>query len=80
MKSTEEIDPSQENVTEFHNFKFKLNKLSLLKTKGALVWSRARWCEQGECNSNYFYRLERRNHSTKYIINRAKATEQNHDN
>ena len=27
----------------------------------------ARWCEQGECNSKYFYRLERRNYSTKYI-------------
>ena len=29
--------------------------------------SKARWCEQGERNSKYFYRLERRNHSTKYI-------------
>ena len=28
---------------------------------------KARWCEQGERNSKYFYRLERRNHSTKYI-------------
>jgi len=41
--------------------------LSLLKTKGAMVWSRARWCKQGESNSKYFYRLERRNHSTKHI-------------
>ena len=61
------LDPSQENVTEFYNLKFKLNKLSLLKTKGAMVQSRACWCEQGEHNSKYFYRLERRNHSTKYI-------------
>ena len=29
--------------------------------------SKARWCEQGERNSKYFYRLERRNHSAKYI-------------
>ena len=28
------LDPSQENVTEFYNLKFKLNKLSLLKTRG----------------------------------------------
>ena len=32
-----------------------------------MVRSRARWCEQGERNSKYFYHLKRRNHSTKYI-------------
>ena len=32
------LDPSQENVTEFYNLKFKLNKLSLLKTKGGGGW------------------------------------------
>ena len=39
----------------------------MLKTKGAMIRSKARWCEQGERNSKYFYRLERRNHGTKYI-------------
>jgi len=63
MKSAKEIlDPSQENVTKFH-----INKLSMLKTKGAMVWSGARWCEQDERNSKYFYHFERRNHSTKFI-------------
>ena len=61
------LDPSGENVSKFYNVKFKLNQLSLLKTKGAMIRSKARWCEQGECNSKYFYRLERRNHSAKYI-------------
>ena len=37
------------------------------RIKGAVTRSKARWCEQGECNSKYFYRLERRNHSAKYI-------------
>ena len=55
------LDPSQENVTEFH-----INKLSLLKTKG---------CEQGERNSKYFYHLERRNDSTKYITELTAITE-----
>ena len=61
------LDPSGENMSKFYNVKFKLNQLSLLKTKGAMTRSKARWCEQGERNSKYFYRLERRNHSTKYI-------------
>ncbi|KAL9978634.1 hypothetical protein ACROYT_G016171 [Oculina patagonica] len=29
--------------------------------------SKARWCEHGERNSKYFYRLEKRNYNTKYI-------------
>ena len=54
-------------MSKFYKVKFKLNQLSLLKTKGAMTRSKARWCEQGERNSEYFYRLDKRNHSTKYI-------------
>jgi hypothetical protein len=61
------LDPSEENMCEFYNVKFKLNQLSLLKTQGAMMRSKTRWCEKGERNSKYFYRLDRRNHSTKYI-------------
>ena len=57
------LDPTEENVSKFYNVKFKLNQVSLLKTKGAMIRSKARWWEQGERNSKYFYRLERRNHS-----------------
>jgi len=53
-------------MSKFYNVKFKLNQLSLLKSKGAMTRRKARWCEQNEVqrNSKYFYRLERRNHST----------------
>ena len=61
------LDQSGENVSKLYNVKFKLNHLSLLKTKGAMIRSKARWCEQSERNSKYFYHLERRNQSTKYI-------------
>ena len=61
------LDPSEENVCKFYNIKFKLNQLSLLKTKAAMTRSKACWCEQGERNSKYLFCLERRNHSTKYI-------------
>ena len=57
------LDPTEENVSKFYNVKFKLNQVSLLETKGAMTRSKARWWEQGERNSKYFYRLERRNHS-----------------
>ena len=60
-------DPSEENVSEFHNVKFKLNQLSLLRTRGTIARSKARWCEYGERNSKYFYRLKKRNYNTKYI-------------
>ena len=61
------LDPSEENVSKFYNVKFQLNQLSLLKTKGAMTRSKAHWYEQDERNSKYFYRVERRNHSTKHI-------------
>ena len=54
-------------MSKFYYVKFKLNQLSLLRSKGALARSKACWCEQGERNSKYFYHLEKRNHSTKYI-------------
>ena len=32
-----------------------------------MIRSRARWCEQGERYTQYFFNLERRNHLNKYI-------------
>ena len=61
------LDPSGETVSKFDNVKFKLNQSSLLKTKEAMIRSKARWCEQGERNSIYFYRPQRLNLNTKYI-------------
>ena len=54
------LDPSEENVSKFYTVKFKLNQLLLLKPKGVMARSKARWCEQGECNSKYFYRLKKK--------------------
>ena len=38
----------------------------VLKTKGTIL-SKARWHEQGECNTKYFYNLEKRQHNIKTI-------------
>ena len=44
----------------------KLEQISLHKTEGAVIRSKARWCEQGERRTRYFFNLEKRNHSNKY--------------
>ena len=37
------------------------------KTKGAIIRSKARWREQGERNTRYFFNLEKRNQSRKAV-------------
>ena len=37
------------------------------KTRGTILRSRARWHEQGERNTKYFYGLEKRNYSRKVV-------------
>jgi len=37
------------------------------KTEGAMIKSKARWCEQGERSTCYFFNLEKRNRSNNYI-------------
>ena len=32
-----------------------------------MIRSKARWCEQGERRTRYFFNLEKRNHFNKYI-------------
>lgn len=55
-------------MCEFHNVKFKVSQVSLLKTQGAMMQSKTRCCEQAAGNqSKYFYHLERRNYSAKHI-------------
>ena len=55
--------PGQETVTKFHAVKL----ISIHKTKGAMIRSKARWCEQGERSTRYFFNLEKRNRSNNYI-------------
>ena len=40
--------------------KTKLARITAIKTRGAIVHSRALWYEFGEKNSKYFYNLEKR--------------------
>ena len=44
------------------------------KTHGTILRSRARWHEQGERNSKYFYGLEKRNYSRK-VVSKLKLTD-----
>ena len=59
--------PSQDTIARYYEVKLKLEHISKRKTEGAMIRSKARWCEQGERNTRYFVNLERRNHLNKYI-------------
>ena len=60
-------NPTQETIANYYEVKMKLEQISLHKTEGAMIRSKARWCEQGERSTRYFFNLEKRNHSNKYI-------------
>ena len=59
--------PTQETIANYYEVKMKLERISLHKTEGAMIRSKSRWCEQGERSTRYFFNLEKRNHSNKYI-------------
>uniref|UniRef100_A0A3Q3ASU9 Reverse transcriptase domain-containing protein n=1 Tax=Kryptolebias marmoratus TaxID=37003 RepID=A0A3Q3ASU9_KRYMA len=58
----------------------KLDSIYERKAQGAFVRSRAKWTEEGEKNSSYFCRLEKRrqvkNHIQSLIINNNECTDQ----
>ena len=60
-------NPTQETTRNYYEIKMKLEQISLHKTEGAMIRSKARWCEQGKRSTRYFFNLEKRNHSNKYI-------------
>ena len=60
-------NPTQETIANYYKVKMNLEQISLHKTEGAMIRSKARWCEQGERSTRYFFNLEKRNHSNKYI-------------
>ena len=60
-------NPGQETVAKFYKVKLKLEQISMHKTEGAMIRSKARWCEQGERSTRYFFNLEKRNRSNNYI-------------
>ena len=55
------------SIARYDEVKLKLEHISKRKTEGAMIRRKARWCEQGERNTRYFFNLERRNHLNKYI-------------
>ena len=60
-------NPTQETIANYYEVKMKLEQISLHKTEGPMIRSKARWCKQGGRSIRYFFNLEKRNHSKKYI-------------
>ena len=60
-------NPEQETTAKFYEVKLKLEQISMHKTEGTMIRSKARWCEQGERSARYFFNLEKRNRSNNYI-------------
>lgn len=58
---------SSEEKALLENLKNQLDNLYLDKARGAFIRSRARWIEEGEKNSSYFFNLERQRQAKKKI-------------
>ena len=54
-------------ILELQLARARLRKITLIKTKGAILRSKSRWHEEGERNTKYFFCLEKRNHDNKTI-------------
>lgn len=52
---------------KLNNLQSNLDNLYLEKAKGAFICSRARWIEEGEKNSFYFFSLEKQGQTKKKI-------------
>lgn len=56
-----------EEKTQLETLKNQLDNIYVHKARGAFVRSRARWIEEGEKNSSYFFNLEKQRQSKKKI-------------
>ena len=63
---------NESTKAEMERVKTKLARITAIKTRGAIVRSRARWYEFGEKNSKYFYNLEKRSQKKKNITSLKK--------
>ena len=54
-------------IKEYDNVKAELQQIFEAKGKGAILRSKARWVEQGEKSTKYFFNLEKRNFNRKVI-------------
>lgn len=60
---------SNDEKLELASLQVKLDELYTFKAKGAFIRSRAKWLEEGEQNSSYFFNLEK-HHFNNNDINR----------
>ena len=58
---------TRELLAEHDKIIRELESISLQRTRGACLRSKARWFEWGERSSKYFLNLEKRNYHNKYI-------------
>lgn len=54
-------DLSEEELKTLNNLKEMLDKMYVNLAKGVFITSRAKWLEDGEKNSSYFFAQEKRN-------------------
>ena len=63
-----EENPHDRNIIlELQSVRSRLKKITLTKTKGAILRSKVRGHEEGERNTKYFYNLEKRHHALKTV-------------
>ena len=68
LQANAEKNPHDKSaILELQLARARLRKITLIKTKGAILRSKARWHEEGERNTKYFFSLEKRNHDNKTI-------------
>ncbi len=60
-------DPSPDIEEEYSLIKSELDSILSCKTRGAILRSKAKWAEEGEKNTSYFLKLEKRNQKKKCI-------------
>lgn len=60
-------DPSVEEQIKLNNLQNQLDSLYLERAKAAFIRSRARWLEEGEKNTSYFFGLEKQRQTKKKI-------------
>ena len=73
-RKVKDLQAKVENNPHDNNTKLELNlartrlkKIMVLKTKGTILRSKARWHEQGERNAKHFYNLEKRQRDIKTV-------------
>ena len=67
LQKTASVVINQEVHAKLEKAKSDLDKEIEQITRGNIIRSRARWCEEGERSSNYFLNLEKRNYNNKTI-------------